>query len=1200
MGKKTGPGEQPRKQAGRGATTGDSRPKGGGDGKELAAIRKEMRGLRASLDRAALKLDLCQEEKKTLAAMLGDSFNLSYVHDLEGNFITANDATLGLLGYDRNEIGSINLASLLEDQGMKRAALALVAGGRLDGVAEYRIRTKGGSHVWIETVGYIAPADGEVYAVQGMARDITASKLREMFVGAQRDIAIIFGEMGTLIEALPHVNDVILGFDDIDGGGVYLLNQDTGGLDLVVHRGLGDDFIRDNAHFGPESTRAAYVRSCTGKTYHKGYAELRSLGDPHYIAEGFRSLCSIPVMHEGSPIAVMNYFSRTLEAMPAFIIEGLEAIAFQAGAAIARIRADEAHRASRADYQDLVNNQIAGIYRIRVRSSESWGSPDAPPYVYEFVNDRYCELTGYSKEELYGDPTITLRQVHPEDYGEWAELNEKANRNRETFRWEGRMIVRGEVRRVHFESRPRALPGGDILWTGVLIDITDRRRAEEALTRERDRARQYLDIAGVMIVALDTSGNIILANRKTCEVLGYKEEDLAGRDWFDTAIPERVRDRVRAAFRRIMDGEIDLLGYGENVVMRRNGEERLIAWHNTVLRDGEGGIEATLSSGEDITYRRRVEDALAKSEQLFRALIEHSYEGITMIAADGTILYDSPPISRILGYGPDERVGKNVAEYVHPDEREGMREGFAAYANKTGDIMHYEGRFIHRDGSLRWIEGVRNNLLDNPLVEAIVVNYRDITDRKMAEMTLRESEEKYRTLFDEAAEGIALMALDNSTLMVNKSFARMHGYESPEEMSRVQLNELDTPETARLAPERLRRIREGEALNFDVEHYHRDGHIITMNVSCKMIHAEGKDYYMGLHQDITERRRAEEALRASEELNRIISAMTTDYVFMVRMGAGGSLELAWVSENFSRLTRGRSVADVKTQDLWMDIIHPDDRELFSGFMEKTIREMDEGYLECRSILPDGTCRHIQIFVKPIMPEGGALTIYGAVNDITDRKMAEGRIVSSLREKEILLQEVHHRVKNNLQSVISLFGINEDRIRDPGDLEVFREMRGKIYSMALIHEMLYRSGDLSALDMGDYVRELAAEVYRAYGADPARIVMRVDIQGISLGIRDAVPCGLLIHELVVNSLKHAYPEGRKGLIAITMKKTTGGAVELVVSDDGVGLPDGIGPGGGGSMGLTLVRGWVRQMGATLDIERRGGTRYVIRMGVADIG
>ncbi len=1192
MGKKSGSGEQPRKKAGRGAPPGGSRPKGGDAGKELAAVRKEMRGLRASLDRAALELDLCQKDKKTLAAMLGDSFNLSYVHDLEGNFITANDATLGILGYDRNEIGSINLVSLLDERGMKRAARALAAGGRLDGVAEYRIRTKGGSHVWIETVGFISRADGETYAVQGMARDITASKLREMFIRAQRDIAIIFGEAGDLVGALSRVHDVILRFDDINGGGIYLFNEDTGGLDLVVHRGLGDDFIRDNAHFGPESPRAAFVR--TGNTYHKGHAELLALGDPHYVAEGFMSFCAVPVMHEGHPVAVMNYFSRTLEAMPAVIIEGLEAIAFQAGAAIVRIRAEEAHRASRADYQDLVNNQVAGIYRIRVRSSESWGSPDAPPYVYEFVNDRYCELSGFSKEELSGDPTITLHQIHPEDYDEWADLNEKANRNREPFRWEGRMIVRGEARRVHFESRPRALPGGDILWTGVLLDITDRRRAEEALERERDRARRYLDIAGVMIVVLDAAGKVVLANRKTCEVLGYAEDELIGRDWLETAIPERARDRVRAAFSRIMGGEIDLLGYGENVVTRRNGEERLIAWHNTVLRDGEGRIEATLSSGEDITDRRRAEEALAKSEQLFRALIEYSYDGVIMIAADGTILYDSPTVSRIFGYDPVERVGRNATEYAHPDDRQGMTEGLAAFAKKPGAVMHYEGRFLHRDGSSRWIEGVRNNLLHDPMVKAVVVNYRDITGRKEAERALRESEEKYRTLFDDAAEGIALMGFDDSTLVVNKSFARMHGYESPEEMNRVRLHELDTPETARLAPDRLRRIREGETLNFDVEHFHRDGHIITLNVSCKMVHAEGRDYYMGLHQDITERKRAEEALRTSEELNRIISEMITDYVFMVRRGQGGALELAWVSENFSRLTRGRNIEDVKTDDLWMKIIHPDDRDLFREFMDATVREMKEGDLECRSIMPDGSPRHVQIFVKPVKPDRSPLTIYGAVNDITERKMAEERIMSSLREKEILLQEVHHRVKNNLQSVISLFGLNEDRIRDTGDLDLFREMRGKIYSMALIHEMLYRSRDLSALDMGDYVRELATEVYRAFGADPARIAMRVDIKGITLGIRDAVPCGLLIHELVVNSLKHAYPEGREGQIAIAMKKTEGGEIELAVADDGVGLPDDIGPRGGGSMGLTLVRGWARQMGATLDIERTGGTRYIVRM------
>jgi signal transduction histidine kinase len=168
---------------------------------------------------------------------------------------------------------------------------------------------------------------------------------------------------------------------------------------------------------------------------------------------------------------------------------GGTAYAHQRRLAAERARTAKALRESRALYEDLVASQSAGVYRIRVRRTGIWSRPNEPPYVYEFVNDRYCELTGASRDRLLADPSITLKQVHPEDVPGWVVCNEQANRNLEPFVWEGRLLVHGQEQWFHFESRPRLRPDGEVIWTGVLLDIMERKHAEEELRKARDAAQ---------------------------------------------------------------------------------------------------------------------------------------------------------------------------------------------------------------------------------------------------------------------------------------------------------------------------------------------------------------------------------------------------------------------------------------------------------------------------------------------------------------------------------------------------------------------------------------------------------------------------------------------------------------------------------------------------------------------------------------
>jgi diguanylate cyclase (GGDEF)-like protein/PAS domain S-box-containing protein len=192
-------------------------------------------------------------------------------------------------------------------------------------------------------------------------------------------------------------------------------------------------------------------------------------------------------------------------------------------------------------YQDLVERQVVGVYRIRVHKYNSWESPDVPHYEYEFMNDEYCRLTGVSREDHLADPTLTLKMIHPEDYPSFAKKNEEVDITNKPFVWEGRMIIRGETCWVHYESCSRQLPDEGKIWTGILMDITDRKQAESKLRASEERFRQLILSAPDAVFLVEPSGKIAFANTEATNLLGYAHDEFIGMD-VEKLIPQTLRE----------------------------------------------------------------------------------------------------------------------------------------------------------------------------------------------------------------------------------------------------------------------------------------------------------------------------------------------------------------------------------------------------------------------------------------------------------------------------------------------------------------------------------------------------------------------------------------------------------------------------------------------------------------------------------
>lgn len=213
-------------------------------------------------------------------------------------------------------------------------------------------------------------------------------------------------------------------------------------------------------------------------------------------------------------------------------------------------------------------------------------------------------------------------------------------------------------------------------------------------------------------------------------------------------------------------------------------------------------------------------------------------------------------------------------------------------------------------------------------------------------------------------------------------------------------------------------------------------------------------------------------------------------------------------------------------------------------------------------------------------------------DITERKKAEEQVRASLIEKEMLLKEIHHRVKNNMAVVSSLLNLQAAKVEDEHYREMFSDSISRIKTMALIHEKLYRSEDLTKINFSDYISDMADNMYRSYRLSSSKVRLKKDIEQISLGIDAAIPCGLIVNELLSNSLKHAFPDGREGEIKVALRAKDKEEVELMISDNGVGMPQALDFRSTDTLGLTLINALTGQLKGKIELNREQGTEFII--------
>jgi PAS domain S-box-containing protein len=513
-----------------------------------------------------------------------------------------------------------------------------------------------------------------------------------------------------------------------------------------------------------------------------------------------------------------------------------------------------------------------------------------------------------------------------------------------------------------------------------------------------------------------------------------------------------------------------------------------------------------------------------------------------------------------------------------------------------------------RDSTVRWvITSVMTLILVCGAAIVILVSFigkkiiqtqgdleKEIGERRRVENELQAIAERYRLLFESNPN--PMFVFDEETLRflaVNEAAVRHYGW-SREELLGLSILDVRLPEDRELARDVIRRYRGVQETRIGVfRHCRKNGTVMDMEVTASSISFAGRSGRLCSMNDVTERQRAEEALRQSrEDLDR---AQEVGQIGWWRLDTRRNA-LTWSDENYRIF--GLPQGTPLTYETFLEIVHPDDRRAVDTQWTASLR--GEPYDIEHRLMAEGRIKWVrEKAYLEFDDDGELLGGFGITQDITERKRmeqelraGEERLRTSLGEKEALLKEIHHRVKNNLQVISSLVALQADGLRDGALRAAFQDVTHRVRAMAMVHEKLYQSVDLARVEFAEYVRSLLSYLWRAHGNAAAGVSLALDLEPVSLPVHLAVPCGLILNELVINALKHAFEGRAGGEVSVSLRNERPGPVVLRVRDNGAGLPAEFDWSRASSLGLRLVQLLAGQLHAAVKVSGSGGTAFEI--------
>ena len=811
---------------------------------------------------------------------------------------------------------------------------------------------------------------------------------------------------------------------------------------------------------------------------------------------------------------------------------------------------------------------------------------------------------GYSREELEGPHSI-VSAVHPEDAEAVAEHWRQAASSREEDIASIEYRLRSKSGAWEWvQCRPAVLergPDGNPKRLLVTLTVTTKRkRMESELQTQRDRAKRYLDIASVIMVAIDREGRITLLNKKGCALLGCGEGDLLGEDWFSTCIPERMRAEVRTVFDQLMREEVDLVERYENPVLDAEGQERLIAWHNTLLRGADGAIAGTLSSGTDVTERRLAEARLQENERILSDILESTLSGYWDWNIPEGTEYFSPAFKAMFGFEDHELENRPETwqRLIHPDDLPGVLELFDRHVESRGAIpFHNEVRYRHKDGSTIWVicAGRVIEWAEDGSPIRMVGCHVDITERRDAEIALERSLADWQTTFDASNDAIWLLDTGQRVVRCNRRTEEVFGVPCADVLGRRcwEIVHGTTEPIPECPVVRARQSRQRESMELPIGNR-------WFEVTADPTLDETGAYTGSVHnvRDITAAKAADAALRESERRYRSLFENELDAILVLDMPSRRIIDANPAAEALYGYSKAEFV-ELHAEDL-------------SAEPERTVVAIDDVIEGEQALVPDRRHRRkdgsiVRVEISATVYELGGRTVNcSIVRDVTERRRAEEEIrrttqrLRDLRteldhaiedERRRIARELHDQVSQNLTALSITAGSMVGALSEAApDLQHHVED-----CQALIEETAGHIRDLTfelrppVLDDFGLLAAIEWHRDRVVGKSALRVHISGKEPDPRLSGNAEMALFRIVQEALTNVVKHAHAQS----VWIDVASDEG-SFELILRDDGQGLDASEGFGGG--WGLLNMRERAEALDGTFEIESSAGAGTTLRVRV----
>lgn len=733
--------------------------------------------------------------------------------------------------------------------------------------------------------------------------------------------------------------------------------------------------------------------------------------------------------------------------------------------------------------------------------------------------------------------------------------------------------------------------------------MVNENKSNQELSESEERFRLLAESAQEGIV-LSENNSIVDVNDQALTMFGYKSRsELIGKK-LDILIHP---DYLTLVNKKISDSNPDpyeilcLKKDNSKIIVRSKG--RLIPYHGRSVR---------ISVLTDITKQKKSEIELKESEKRYRNLFENNLAAVFRSEVGGGLSDINMALVEIFGYDSIEDLKKAQAQDLYFSQQE--RDEYLKKLRVKGYLKNNQMRMRKRDGSELWIlenatlikeAGTGKEFIEGALI--------DITETKRIQQALQESEQNYKGLIEHTPDGIFIHDKEGETLYANPAALNMMGFSSFDKAEKKNIFHYVLPEFHDIIRKRSTELDTGNASPIlEIKIRRADGVVVEVEIRTNRINYLGKEAVEVVMRDISIQRqlqREQMRYQLEEETNRELKREIAAHIRTrqrlnasqkyTRLLLDSSIDTICACDQEGRITEfnheaqstfGYSSEEVLGKDI--SILYEDPTQYQAV---RNIISEDGNFLgEVRHIKKNHDIFPAYISASVLKNERGEnIGMMSISRDISRIKETEEQLKKSVHEKDILLKEIHHRVKNNMQVISSILKLQSAYVKDARTIELLDECRNRISSMAFIHATLYMTKDFTNINFAEYVNNIASNLKQSYVSPEKNILLELNVPKVFLNIDDAIPCGLIINELLSNSFKYGFVKKKNGTVGITVKVKKENII-LAIWDDGAGFPKKVDYKNTESLGLQLVISLAEQLRGRIKLNTKPGegTKFIL--------